>query len=156
MTTSTDNVSFHRATTDDQPSIVAMLVDDDLGQHREDPSMPPNQKYCDAFSAIYADPNQFLAVAELDGNIAGCLQLTFIPGLSRLGMWRGQIESVRVAADCRGGGIGHKMFEWAIDQCRSRGCGLVQLTTDKNRADAVRFYEALGFNASHEGMKPTL
>ena len=86
----------------------------------------------------------------------GCLQLTFIPGLSRLGMWRGQIESVRVAADQRGSGLGRRLFEWAIAECRARGCGLVQLTTDKSRPDAKRFYESLGFEASHEGMKLSL
>ena len=86
----------------------------------------------------------------------GCLQLTFIPGLSRAGMWRGQIEAVRVAAAQRGRGVGRAMLRWAIEQCRARGCGLVQLTTDKRRADAHRFYESLGFGASHEGMKLAL
>ena len=112
--------------------------------------------YTDAFSAIAKDPNQYLAVVEIDGVLAGCLQLTFIPGLSRLGMWRGQIESVRIAANQRGEGLGRRMFEWAIEECRQRGCELVQLTTDKSRPDALRFYESLGFVASHEGMKLSL
>jgi len=88
--------------------------------------------------------------------MVGCLQLSFIPGLSRLGLWRGQIESVRIASSRRGGGLGKRMFEWAIDECRKRGCEIVQLTTDKSRADARRFYEQFGFVASHEGMKLAL
>jgi GNAT superfamily N-acetyltransferase len=97
-----------------------------------------------------------LAVVEDEGRVIGCLQLSFIPGLSRLGMWRGQIESVRITADRRGDGLGRQMFEWAIAECRARGCGLVQLTTDKQRPEALRFYESLGFVASHEGMKLAL
>jgi len=147
-----NTVSFRHATATDLPNIVSMLADDELGRQREDSSVPLNHKYIDAFTAISIDPNQLLAVAELDGVLAGCIQLTFIPGLSRLGMWRGQIESVRVAADSRGDGIGRKMFGWAIEECRKRGCGLVQLTTDKSRTSAFEFYETLGFKASHEGM----
>ena len=149
-------ISFRAATSSDLPQIVAMLADDDLGSTREDASLPLNDRYTEAFAAIAKDPNQYLAVVEIDGELAGCLQLTFIPGLSRLGMWRGQIESVRIAASQRGEGLGRKMFEWAIDQCRQRGCELVQLTTDKSRPDALRFYESLGFVASHEGMKLSL
>lgn len=150
------NVSFRRATMADLAGIVSMLADDALGQQREDVSVPTSQVYLDAFAAIDADPNQLLAAAEIDGELAGCLQITFIPGLSRSGMWRGQIESVRVASHCRGAGIGKILFEWAIEQCRQRQCGLVQLTTDKSRDDALRFYEALGFQATHEGMKLSL
>ncbi|WP_261290708.1 GNAT family N-acetyltransferase, partial [Bordetella pertussis] len=118
-----------------------------------DPTMPPQPAYLAAFGAIDRDPNQLLAVVERAGQIIGCLQLSFIPGLSRRGLWRGQIESVRVAASERGAGTGRALFEWAIAQCRDKGCGLVQLTTDKQRADARRFYESLGFKATHEGMK---
>ncbi|WP_080379323.1 GNAT family N-acetyltransferase, partial [Bordetella pertussis] len=124
-----------------------------VGQQREDPTMPPQPAYLAAFGAIDRDPNQLLAVVERAGQIIGCLQLSFIPGLSRRGLWRGQIESVRVAASERGAGTGRALFEWAIAQCRDKGCGLVQLTTDKQRADARRFYESLGFKATHEGMK---
>jgi ribosomal protein S18 acetylase RimI-like enzyme len=145
--------AFRRATAADLPAIVALLADDMLGATRERPGDPA---YDAAFAAIEADPNQFLAVVEEAGHVIGCLQLSFIPGLSRLGMWRGQIESVRIAASHRGGGLGRRMFEWAIEACRARGCGLVQLTTDKARPDALRFYEALGFVASHEGMKLAL
>ena len=142
--------AFRRATAADVPAIVAMLADDVLGAAREKPG---DAAYGAAFAAIEADANQFLAVVEIDGRVAGCLQLSFIPGLSHRGMWRGQIESVRIAAEARGGGLGRRMFEWAIGQCRDRGCGIVQLTTDKARGDARRFYESLGFVASHEGMK---
>lgn len=141
------------ASVDDVPAIVALLVDDELGKLREDLGTPTNPRYLEAFAAIARDPNQLLAVADQDGQVVGCLQLTFIPGLSRLGMWRGQIEAVRVAATQRGSGLGRAMLLWAIEQCRARGCGLVQLTTDKRRTDAHRFYAALGFEASHEGMK---
>jgi GNAT superfamily N-acetyltransferase len=147
---------FRRATRADLPAIVALLADDMLGQGREDATDPPNPAYLAAFSAIAADANQYLAVVEDACRIIGCLQLSFIPGLSRLGMWRGQVEGVRIAADRRGDGLGRQMFAWAIAECRARGCGLVQLTTDKQRPEARRFYESLGFVASHEGMKLTL
>jgi ribosomal protein S18 acetylase RimI-like enzyme len=145
---------FRRAVASDLPAIVALLVDDIIGRTREDPSVPPNPRYVAAFESIGRDPNQLLAVVQDDdGPVIGCLQLSFIPGLSRLGVWRGQVESVRISSSQRGGGIGRAMFEWAIGQCRQRQCGLVQLTTDKTRPDALRFYESLGFKATHEGMK---
>lgn len=145
--------TIRRATVDDLPSIVALLADDELGRLREDPGPPLDPAYREAFAAIGRDPNQFLAVVEQSGAVIGCLQLSFIPGLSRTGLWRGQIESVRIAGPHRGGGLGRTMFEWAIGECRRRGCGLVQLTTDKARPDALRFYESLGFRASHLGLK---
>ena len=153
-------LQFRRAAAADLAAIVALLADDGLGRGREDPRQPVNPRYLEAFAAIDADPNQFLVVAvdgpARGGQVVGYLQLTFIPGLSRIGQWRGQIESVRVAAARRGQGVGRAMLAWAIEQCRSRGCGLVQLTTDKSRSDARRFYESLGFVASHEGMKLAL
>jgi ribosomal protein S18 acetylase RimI-like enzyme len=149
-------VTFRAATSEDLPAILAMLMDDALGKLREDLGPPLNPRYLEAFAAIERDPNQLLAVADQDGLVAGCLQLTFIPGLSRTGMWRGQIEAVRIASSLRGSGVGKAMMQWAIEQCRARGCGLVQLTTDKQRPDAHRFYEALGFQATHEGMKLSL
>jgi len=151
-----NDLIFRRANAADLEDIVALLADDELGRRREDPDPPLNPRYIDAFAAIDADRNQFLAVVEEGGEIVGCLQLSFIPGLSRLGLWRGQIESVRIASSRRGGGLGKRMFEWAIDECRKRGCEIVQLTTDKSRADARRFYEQFGFVASHEGMKLAL
>ena len=148
--------TFRRAVADDLPAIIALLADDVLGSTREDATLPPRPCYVQAFEAIDRDPLHQLAVAERDGHIVGCLQLTFIPGLSRQGLWRAQIESVRIAASARGTGLGRVMFEWAIAQCREHGCGVVQLTTDKQRTDARRFYESLGFVASHEGMKLNL
>jgi ribosomal protein S18 acetylase RimI-like enzyme len=147
---------FRRATSADLPAIVKLLASDILGRTREDDRDPPNPKYLAAYTAIEADGNQLLAVAELNRAVVGCLQISFIPGLSKIGMWRGQIESVRISADHRGGGLGRKMIAWAIAECRRRGCGTVQLTTDKSRLDAQRFYASLGFTASHEGMKLNL
>lgn len=147
---------FRRARQEDLPHIVALLADDELGATREDTSVPLNPRYTAAFAAIAQDSNQFLAVVLQGQDLVGCLQLSFIPGLSRLGLWRGQIESVRIASSARGQGLGRAMFEWAIEQCRAQGCGLVQLTTDRARPDARRFYESLGFKASHDGMKLSL
>lgn len=147
---------IRKATNADLPAIVALLADDPLGSQREVISDPVDARYRSAFAAIDSDPNQLLVVAADGGQVVGCAQITFIPGLSRTGMWRGQIESVRIAETHRRGGLGRRMFEWAIDACRQRQCGLVQLTTDKTRPDAARFYEALGFVASHEGMKLAL
>lgn len=149
-------LDFRRATRADLPIIIQMIADDQIGRKREDDSIPLNPAYLAAFAAIEQDPNQFLAVAERDGQVIGCLQLTFIPGISRLGMWRGNIESVRVAKHLRGQGIGRAFFLWAIETCRARGCKLVQLTMDKSRTDASRFYQSLGFTPSHEGMKLSL
>jgi len=143
-------VAFRRAEAGDLPAIVAMLADDDLGQRRERAGDPA---YALAFAAIEADPNQLLVVAVVEGRVAGTLQLTFIPGLSHTGAWRGQIEAVRVAAERRGTGLGRRMFEWAIERCRELGCGMVQLTSDRSRMEAHRFYEGLGFQPSHTGFK---
>jgi GNAT superfamily N-acetyltransferase len=145
---------FRTALETDLPAIIGLLAADQLGQTREDASLPLAKVYLDAFSAIDADQNQLLAVAvDADDAVIGTLQLTFIPGLSRSGAWRGQIEAVRVAEAHRSSGLGQQMFEWAIGKCRARGCKLVQLTTDKTRPEAHRFYEKLGFEASHEGYK---
>lgn len=145
---------FRKASSADLPAIIALLADDPLGATREVSSEATDQAYLEAFAAIEADPNQLLAVMIDDnGKVIGCLQLSFIPGLSRKGMWRGQIESVRIAASHRGGGLGAAMIEWAVEQAKEKGCGLVQLTSDKRRPDAIRFYEKLGFVASHEGLK---
>ncbi|MBT5218069.1 MAG: GNAT family N-acetyltransferase [Woeseia sp.] len=151
-----NDLSFRPAVESDLTDIVAMLADDELGRQREDPSIPLNKKCIDLFAAIDRDPNQLLAVVESKRILVGCLQLTFIAGLLRQGMVRGQIESVRIVTQHRGKGLGRKTFEWAITECRKRGCGLVQLTTDKSRANYYHFYEYLGFTASHEGMKISL
>ncbi len=149
-----DHITFRAAGEADLVAIVAMLADDDIGKLREDPSVPLASAYVQAFAAIKADANQLLAVAvDSDGVIVGSLQLTFIPGFARRGAWRGEIEAVRIAKDRRGFGLGQQMIQWAISQCRERGCSLVQLTMDKARTDSHRFYEKLGFVASHEGFK---
>lgn len=144
---------FRRATRADLESIVDLLVDDVIGAKREDASRPLNARYVAGFEAIARDTNQFLLVVEDASEIVGCLQLSFIPGLSRLAMWRGQIESVRVKSTKRGSGLGHRMLDWAIAECRAKGCEMVQLAMDKTRADTLRFYQSLGFKASHEGLK---
>ncbi len=150
------NIQIRRAKNEDLAAIIELLADDPLGKTREVVSRESCARYREAMAAIELDPNQFLAVLEEKGRVVGCLQLTFIPGLSRLGAWRGQIESVRIASSHRGRGLGRHIFEWAIDTCRERGCALVQLTTDKSRPGALRFYETLGFTASHEGLKLAL
>ncbi len=147
------NVRFRRAQLSDLEAIVALIAEDSLGMGRESAAPTVAPEYVAAFEAISEDPNQFMAVAEDEGEVIGCMQITFIPGLSRKGAWRGQLESVRVASRLRGQGIGEEFFRWAIGKCQERGCGLVQLTTDKTRKDALRFYERLGFVASHNGMK---
>jgi ribosomal protein S18 acetylase RimI-like enzyme len=152
----TGSIVFRRAARDDLPAIVALLADDPIGRGRETADAALSPLYPAAFAAIERDPNQLLAVAEHAAGIIGVLQLSFIPGLTRRGMWRGQIEGVRVAAAARGSGVGRAMMEWAIGQCRERGCGLVQLTSDKRRTRAHRFYRALGFTATHEGYKREL
>jgi GNAT superfamily N-acetyltransferase len=145
---------MRRATLADVPAIVAMLADDALGASRE--SLGDPAPYEAAFRRIDADPNQLLAVAEQGGAVVGTLQLTFIAGLSRKGMTRALIEAVRVHRDARSGGLGTRMIEWAVDEARARGCGIVQLTTDRTRTDAHRFYERLGFEPSHIGYKKAL
>lgn len=151
-----DTIAFRRARAADLPAIIALLADDPLGRERGDLGEPLAPVYERAFEAIDADPNQLLAVVTDDDRVVGTLQITFLAGLSRKGGVRGQIEAVRVAADRRGAGLGRRAFEWAIETCRARGCCLVQLTTDRSRSDAHRFYDQLGFTASHIGYKKAL
>ena len=140
----------------DLPTIVRMLADDGLGKGREQPGDPLPTAYGDALDRMAAQPGNICLLAETGGEVVGCLQLTVIHGLSRMGMSRAQIEGVRIAESHRGQGIGEALFREAIERARAAGCGLVQLTTDKARPDALRFYEKLGFTASHEGMKLAL
>lgn len=147
------SISIRPATSQDLPAIVRMLADDDLGSKREDASIPLSPSYTMAFEAIENDPNNELMVAVAEDQVVGVLQITFIPYLTYQGGWRALIEGVRVSRETRSTGIGRTMFEWAIRRARERGCILAQLTTDKLRPDALRFYERLGFKASHEGMK---
>jgi GNAT superfamily N-acetyltransferase len=115
--------------------------------------LPLPASYHSAFEAIDGDPNNELVVGELDGRVVAVLQLTCIPTLTRRGSRRALLEGVRVEASVRSGGLGRKLVAWAIERAREKGCRLVQLTSDKRRRDAIRFYESLGFVASHEGMK---
>lgn len=147
------SLQFRKATRDDLAAIVRLLADDVLGAKRERYETPLPETYVRTFESIDADPNNELVVACLEGKILGVLQLTFIPYLAYQGGWRALIEAVRVDSTRRSQGLGKALFEWAIDRARERGCCMVQLTTDKTRADAKRFYESLGFVASHEGMK---
>lgn len=146
-------LTFRLARKDDLPQLVRMLADDPLGARREVFSDPLAAAYTDAFAAIDADPANELIVAIRDGAPVGMLQLTFIPSLTYQGGFRALIEGVRVAAGARSLGIGGTMLQWAIGRARQRGCMMVQLTTDKAREDALRFYERLGFVPSHHGMK---
>ena len=150
------SLDIRDATPADLPAIIAMLADDALGSVREDASLPLDPAYLAAFEAIDSDPNQQLVVAELESAIVGTLQLSFLPGLSYKGAWRGQIEAVRIARRQRGRGLGAQVIGWAVDRCRARGCHLVQLTSNSVRLDAHRFYERLGFSKSHAGFKLTL
>jgi ribosomal protein S18 acetylase RimI-like enzyme len=146
-------LAFRRARADDLEAIVKLLADDPLGAKRERFASPLGASYLAAFNAIDRDPNQELTVACRNGRIVGVLQLTFLPYLTYQGGWRALIEGVRIAGSERSQGLGRALFEWAINRARARGCHLVQLTTDKSRPEAVKFYRALGFVASHEGMK---
>ncbi|MFG1884272.1 GNAT family N-acetyltransferase [Micromonospora sp. NPDC049102] len=142
---------FREADRADLPAVIALLADDVLGKARDFTQV--DEAYERAFADISADPRNVLIVAEQAGELVGCLQVTYIPGLGRHGAERALVESVRVRSDRRGQGLGRELMVWAIDQARQRGCALVQLTTDKSRTDAHRFYLSLGFVASHEGMK---
>jgi GNAT superfamily N-acetyltransferase len=148
------SVVLRRAKADDVPAIVDLLAADQLGATRDGVRTAGDlTAYQRAFCIIDQDPAHILAVAESEQDIVATMQLSFIPGLARRGALRAQIEAVRVHDAYRGQGLGAAMFAWAIDEARQRGCALVQLTTDKSRTGAHRFYERLGFIASHEGMK---
>ena len=146
-----NEVVIRRATAADVAAIVAMIADDQLGATRE--SLDDLTPYLKAFEQIDADPNQLLMVADRNEEVIGTLQLTIIPGLSRRGSTRGLIEAVRVAAPARNSGLGSTLIRWAVEESRTRGCTLVQLTSDKTRTEAHRFYTNLGFTNSHEGFK---
>lgn len=150
------NLTIRRANIDDLPFIVLLLANDSLGAVREDSSLPLQRSYTRAFEAIDADPNQFLAVAVADEEVVGTLQLSFIPNISHRGAWRAQIEAVRVHERMRGSGLGRQFFEWSFEQARQRHCQLIQLTCDRTRPDAHRFYESLGFLPTHTGFKMNL
>jgi len=144
-------VIFREETRHDLPAIIALLADDVLGKARDFTVV--DEAYERAFADIDADSRNHLIVADDGGEIVACMQITYIPGLGRHGSERSQIEAVRVRSDRRGHGVGRDMMVWAIEQARQRGCAMMQLTTDKSRLDAHRFYTRLGFVASHEVMK---
>ena len=147
-------MKFRKATKDDVLRIVEMIADDELGKTRENFQDPLPQSYLLAFEKISADPNQELVVVEDEhAEVIGTLQLSFIQYLTYQGGIRAQIEAVRIRKDKRGLGLGKTMFEWAIERAKERKAHLLQLTTDKKRPKAIKFYEALGFKATHEGMK---
>ncbi len=146
-------IDFRPAIRADVECIVEMLADDPLGAKREHAVKPLPKSYYDAFEHIVDDPNNELVVAECDGKVVGVLQLTYIPYLTYQGSWRALIEGVRVHKDYRAKGIGKELFTWAIERARIKPCKIVQLTSDKSRPEAIRFYESLGFKASHEGLK---
>lgn len=147
------DLRFREATREDLDTIVAMLADDALGQARERVESPLPESYERAFEAIRRSDDIELIVGSLDGRVVAVLQLTFIPNISWQGSWRASIEGVRTAAELRGQGVGAALVRHAIERARERGCRIVQLDTDKRRTDAQRFYERLGFKATHEGMK---
>ncbi|MGD0241570.1 MAG: GNAT family N-acetyltransferase [Streptosporangiaceae bacterium] len=147
-------VVLRRAGAADLAAIVGLLAADQLGAARDGIYDDSDLRaYQQAFATIERDPAHVLVVAETEGRVVATMQLSFLPGLARRGALRAQVEAVRVHQDYRAGGLGQAMFTWAIGEARRRGCALVQLTTDKSRTGAHRFYERLGFTASHEGMK---
>ncbi len=147
------SVTFRRARREDLRAMLELLNDAKIGNVPEQLEDPLPRVYEDAFAVVDADPNQLLLVGELDGRIVSGLQLTFIPGIAHQGAWRAQVEAVRVARDLRGQRIGEAMMRHVVALARERDCYLVQLTTNKARSDAHRFYQRLGFVGSHEGMK---
>jgi len=149
-------ILFRRATRADVPAIVRLLAEDDLGSQRERFADPLTESYFLAFEQIDRDANHELIVAEQNGDVIGTLHLIFLPSLSYQGGTRAQVESVRVDQRLRNQGIGRGMMLWAIERVRQRGCPLLQLTSNKSRADAHGFYISLGFTNSHTGMKLNL
>ncbi|QUM88947.1 GNAT family N-acetyltransferase [Moritella sp. 36] len=149
-------LKYRSAKMNDLENLVSLLIEDPLGSQREDASIPLKNSYVDAFKAIDVDPNNELLIVEVDEQLVGMLQLTFIPYLTHIGSWRCLIEGVRIHESFRGRGFGEQMFEHAIKLAKTKNCKVVQLTSDKQRPDAIRFYEKLGFIATHEGFKLAL
>ncbi|SNZ10202.1 transcriptional regulator [Terribacillus aidingensis] len=146
-------IHFRTATEEDLSSIVAMLADDVLGKERECYEDPLPLSYIKAFQAIVSDSNNELVVACYGNKVIGVEQITFTPYLTHQGGWRATIEGVRTLASVRGSGVGTQLINWAIQRAKERDCHVIQLTTDKKRPNALRFYERLGFKATHEGLK---
>lgn len=146
-------VAFRNARPDDLRAILELIDGEKVDSTRERLENPLPAVYAAAFAAIESDPNQVLLVGEIEGQVVASLQLTFIPGIANQGAWRAQVETVRVAKDLRGRGIGETMMRHVIALANARGCNLLQLTSHKARREAHDFYRRLGFVASHEGMK---
>ena len=146
-------IKIRLATRKDVSEIVRLLAEDVLGSKRERYEEPLPNDYYSAFEDISSAKNNFLIVAEIENNVVGCLQLTYITYLTYQGGKRALIEGVRIDSKCRGKGIGKIMLNWAISKSKEDGCHLVQLTTDKERPEALEFYKQLGFIPSHEGLK---
>ena len=146
-------LSYRDATTADLPFIIGLIVEDSVVATGDDPANAMHADYRDALAAIQSNPRDSMIIVEDEGVPIGCFQLTILPGLMRRGMSRGQIEVVHVTASHRNRGVGSEMMRWAVERCRERGCSMVQLTSNKIRTDAHRFYERLGFKRSHEGFK---
>jgi GNAT superfamily N-acetyltransferase len=149
-------LTFRDAHSDDIPTLVRLSHEGDA-RGKDTPPLDPatltDPRYRAAFDEIAADPAHRLIAVERAGEVIGTLQLSFIPGLPNFGIKRGIIENVHIRADCRGHGYGSQMMQWAIERCREAGCGMVQLTSNKVRTEAHRFYERLGFSKTHEGFK---
>lgn len=150
------SLCFRPALVSDVSAIVRLLADDPLGAQRESVAEPLPPSYLAAFAAIDCDPHNELIVAHLADEIVGVCQLTFIPCLTHQGSWRAQVEGVRIDSRYRSSGFGEQLFQWIIQRAEQRGCGQLQLASDKRRPDAIRFYESLGFVGSHEGFKMAL
>lgn len=146
-------LTYRAARPADLPYLIGLIVEDSVIATNDDPADALHADYTSALAAIDASPTEELFVVELEGKPVGCFQLSYMPGLMRRGMWRGQIELVHVQGGHQGQGLGTEMMRWAVERCRERGCGMVQLTSNKKRLDAHRFYERLGFVKSHEGFK---
>jgi GNAT superfamily N-acetyltransferase len=146
-------LTYRNARPEDLPFIIGQIVEDSVVATNDSVTDARTPDYDQALAAIDADPNQEMIVVEDDGAPVGCFQLSYLPGLMRRGMWRGQIEVVHFATEHRNRGLGSEMMRWALERCRERGCGMVQLTSNKQRIDAHRFYERLGFHKSHDGFK---
>lgn len=147
------SLTYRKAAEADLPFIVKLLSDDAVRVTDDRPDEPFHPRYVTALRELAADPNQMMMVALLDGETVGTIQLTFIPGLAALGSKRCLVEAVHIVPAHRGKGLGTQMMQWAVAQARERDCGMVQLTSNKKRLDAHRFYERLGFLKSHEGFK---
>ena len=147
------SIQFSIATEIDLPRIITLLSDDELGKSRENPALPLDPKYVQAFREISEDPNNELIIAKESESVVAVVQITYIPNLTLIGSKRAQIEGVRVSPSHRGKGIGRKLFSFVLNRAKERGCKLAQLTMNNSRPDAFHFYEAIGFKATHVGFK---